>query len=126
MDAYLYTIKPLGTVDNRNQDGPGPGHPDTLSEIAGVYPKTPGGLSALWEALWTDCEENLVTLKGVNDDTGEKLSEEERVANLESCRQQLQRDPLALNRYLVDGAIHRISIIPEPFDDAAGIDSLVD
>lgn len=122
MDAYFYTTEPLENI--KKKSGQDTGHVATLSEIAAVYPATRSGILALWEAIWDDVEENRVTLKNVNDDKGDAIDPDDRIMILELYYRMIQKDPLTLNRYLLDGAIHRISIIKEPFEGRTLIDSI--
>lgn len=122
VDAYLYTTKPLKDVKGPSEETTD--SVDTLENVAAVYPATRGGIMALWEAIWNDVEENMVTLKNVNDEKGDTLDSADRIMILECYRRMLQKDPLALNRYLLDGAIHRISVIKEPFEGRKLIDSI--
>lgn len=122
VDAYLYTTKPLKDIK-----GPSEGTTDSvdaLENVAAVYPATRSGILALWEAIWDDVEENRVTLKNVNDDKGDAMDPDDRIMNLELYHRMIQKDPMTLNRYLLDGAIHRISIIKEPFEGRKLIDSI--
>lgn len=122
VDAYLYTTKPLKDVK-----GPSEGTTDsvdTLENVAAVYPATRCGILALWEAIWDDVEENRVTLKNVNDDQGDAMEQDDRIMSLELYYRMIQKDPMTLNRYLLDGAIHHISIIKEPFEGRTLIDSI--
>lgn len=122
VDAYLYTTKPLKDVKGPSEETTD--SVDTLENVAAVYPATRGGIMALWEAIWNDVEENMVTLKNVNDEKGDTLDSADRIMILECYRRMLQKDPLTLNRYLLDGAIHRISVIKEPFEGRKLIDSI--
>lgn len=122
IDAFLYTTKPLNDVKDPKEGTTD--SVDTLENVAAVYPATRGGILALWEAIWDDVEENRVTLKNVNDDQGDAMEQDDRIMSLELYYRMIQKDPMTLNRYLLDGAIHRISVIKEPFEGQKLIDSI--
>ena len=52
------------------------------------------------------------------------MEQDDRIMSLELYYRMIQKDPMTLNRYLLDGAIHHISIIKEPFEGRTLIDSI--